>query len=809
RTVVICSRESLRVHLTRFAPPHEITTFRAADLAFDRQEMQRIFEPFANDEATIERIRQVSQGWPIAVFLLKRFANEGRIENLLEKLDDVAFEELHDYLADQILASLDPQLIDALFACASIPNATSTDLRLVLETEQTMRALVEFAKESPFLDRTVDGIYTVHPLLSSLLLEHHEERRADLLDGIANSYTKVGDFQRAAELHLARGDRPAAANALSQHEVIADHTPSMAYARVLSSLDRTLVQMYPRLWAVTALYRMFCIDTEELFDEAEALWRMLSPEATALERFYILMFRMLFMSYIGLVEDAELILEQFSRAYDVPQEPRQPLHGYIAAMRGILLARVGRLAQAERDLTLALPFVQVQDILFSRTLSTLGSDIARVRGEFAVARQFVERGLDTARRSGLPNFIALDLAEGAFGAWFCGDGDLFARRAGELDGLISKNGVRGFSYFAAVARGRSAQPADADQLKWVICGQLIAAAGAKDSMAATKHAKSALAAAEQYRSPFMECLAAISLALFDDMLFESMLARAAQCAAQTESVPLAAAVQAIVERRATFGMLDAFVARLQHDRIDRVPLLDVELASGVVRTKGVEVVLSEREQGLLVALAIRRETVPRSRLADLLWPDLEEYAARNALSVCLHRLRQHLGDDKAILRMGEGYRLHEDVRVDLWDIDRVVSAVRSRPALSGSERALLWTTFGRLCTQRPDRMLNWEWFAPIERHLAELRLEVAHRLASDALSHGELRKALELAHEMIQYDPCDEAAREIAISAHLQGGDRAAAMRHYRQYRDTLLAELQCEPSDAIKKLVGLTGKTA
>jgi hypothetical protein len=28
-------------------------------------------------------------------------------------------------------------------------------------------------------------------------------------------------------------------------------------------------------------------------------------------------------------------------------------------------------------------------------------------------------------------------------------------------------------------------------------------------------------------------------------------------------------------------------------------------------------------------------------------------------------------------------------------------------------------------------------------------------------------------------------------------------MRQYRQYRDTLLAELQCEPSDSIKRLVG------
>jgi DNA-binding SARP family transcriptional activator len=37
----------------------------------------------------------------------------------------------------------------------------------------------------------------------------------------------------------------------------------------------------------------------------------------------------------------------------------------------------------------------------------------------------------------------------------------------------------------------------------------------------------------------------------------------------------------------------------------------------------------------------------------------------------------------------------------------------------------------------------------------------------------------------------------------LAAGDRAAALRHFRQYRDVLQAELQCEPSQSLAKLVG------
>ena len=86
----------------------------------------------------------------------------------------------------------------------------------------------------------------------------------------------------------------------------------------------------------------------------------------------------------------------------------------------------------------------------------------------------------------------------------------------------------------------------------------------------------------------------------------------------------------------------------------------------------------------------------------------------------------------------------------------------------------------------------------------ELRLEVAQRLAHDALRSGDAPHALALSEEMIAYDPCDETARHIAISAHLLIGDRGAALRQYRQYRDTLLAELQAEPSNELKNLVGL-----
>ena len=129
--------------------------------------------------------------------------------------------------------------------------------------------------------------------------------------------------------------------------------------------------------------------------------------------------------------------------------------------------------------------------------------------------------------------------------------------------------------------------------------------------------------------------------------------------------------------------------------------------------------------------------------------------------------------------------------------------MRSKRSLTDGERRELCDVYRRLCATRSPRMQGWEWFAPIERRIAELRLDAAMVLASDALQRGEGQAALSYADAMIAYDPCDEPAREVAIRAHLQMGDRPAAMRHLRQYQKTLQAELQCDPSPALLALVG------
>jgi DNA-binding SARP family transcriptional activator len=804
RTIIICSREPLRVHLTRYVVPHEIVTLRAADLAFDVRDIRTIFAPFVTDDAAIERVARVSEGWPVAVFLLRRFASEGRIEQLLERLDDVAFGELHGYFTDEVLGALDRRTRAALFACAAIPQPNPDDLCAALDDPRSGDDFAEYAKDSAFVEQGEDGVFILHPLLASLLLGRAAERRDVLLAHAAAAHEARADYQRAAELYLARGDQHAAARALGSLEVLAQPAPSMRYARVLSSLDRSLVVRYPRLWGVTALMRIFCIDSAALLDESETVWRTLSPDASPLERYYVFVFRILLMSYLGLFDKALAEIAKFGATVSFADPPKTMLDGHLLYLRGLLRARRGNFDSGERDLNAALPLIDRMHVAASGTYLALGADVARVRGEWSLERQFLARARERAASSGLPNFMAFDTAESLIAAWFAGDRTTFNELAAELENAVVRSGVAGFAYLAGIARGRSVRPAQADIPKFVIFGHLIALSRSRDEDDRARLAHAALDLASKVHMPFIEALAAIAVALCDSDAFDAACASAKDAAGRCDAPAFVHAVNAFANEYENVGMLSNFVAQITRDRSEAAPIA-LEILAGRVRVDGAVARLSGREFELLTAIAQRREPTMRSRLADLLWPDLDEFAGRNALSVCLHRLRAHLGREDAIERDADGYRLHVDAFVDVWEIERAVATLRGHNHIRESERAALRRAWERLCAERYPALERWEWFEPVMRRMSELRTAIAHRLAEDALESGDPDAALAYAVDVIEYDPCDELAREIAIRAHLANGDRAAALRSFRQYRDVLRSELQVEPSATLASLLAGT----
>lgn len=231
--------------------------------------------------------------------------------------------------------------------------------------------------------------------------------------------------------------------------------------------------------------------------------------------------------------------------------------------------------------------------------------------------------------------------------------------------------------------------------------------------------------------------------------------------------------------------------------------LRIELFSGIVRRGEQTISINQREKALLYTLAMARRPIARDDLLDDLWPDLEAKAARNALGVCLHRLRRQLGDPDAVVLLAFGYALGSHASVDLRETDELLRTLACRRLLGCGERdAAERAFFALLGSPGPRIRPLGETFAVLEQRLDALRSALGSRLAEDALERGEATAALLYATPIADLDPCDEPARELAIRAYLALGDRASAIREFRAYARAVGSELGLEPSAQLRRLL-------
>ncbi len=232
----------------------------------------------------------------------------------------------------------------------------------------------------------------------------------------------------------------------------------------------------------------------------------------------------------------------------------------------------------------------------------------------------------------------------------------------------------------------------------------------------------------------------------------------------------------------------------------------IELLRGKVFRAGKELRVSPRRLALIVALARRREGFLRARLLDELWPELDGDAALNAFNVCLFHVRRLFGEESVVQESG-CYRLGDGVRVDLWEIEATITALRRKMELDDVEYAELLALSARLQFSRPSVYGDWMWFEETVHRISTLFSDVGTMLARETLRRGHAREAVEFARGLLERDPCDETALEIKVRAYLALGDEAAAFRAYRRYREILVRELGVEPSFSLQGV--LSGRYA
>jgi len=196
------------------------------------------------------------------------------------------------------------------------------------------------------------------------------------------------------------------------------------------------------------------------------------------------------------------------------------------------------------------------------------------------------------------------------------------------------------------------------------------------------------------------------------------------------------------------------------------------------------------------------------RLADALWPHVDSDYAHRSFNTTLHRLREWLGDDAAVLVEGGEVSLNRRlVWLDTWAFE--LAAKRLQTLCTALDLAARKSDFLAAVGQTlslyggpllgPDADAPWVG-AGRERYRASLvRFVGAAAQAAEKMEW--LDELVEICRRAFECEPLSEGLCRCLMSALAQVGRSAEATEVFQTFRTTLRAVRQSEPSAATQDL--------
>lgn len=186
----------------------------------------------------------------------------------------------------------------------------------------------------------------------------------------------------------------------------------------------------------------------------------------------------------------------------------------------------------------------------------------------------------------------------------------------------------------------------------------------------------------------------------------------------------------------------------------------------------------------------------RDTLLGLLWGELDESRARNALSQALHHLRRGLTPEAL---PGQGADL---VRVDraIVGCDAVAFEAAAR---AGGHAEALGLYAGELAPGLfVDEAPEFEqWLDGERRRLRDLAFQCATGLAATEEAAGDLPGAIQALRQALGLHPEDEGVVRRLMSLLDRAGERGSALKLYEEFAARLRADLEADPSPETQSL--------
>ncbi len=709
RAILISSQNALPLRVAHYLAPHEVLTFSRDELQLDADEASGIFEGTDLSPRIVERIVCVTRGWPIVLLLLARIAHyEANVEALLDRLGD-SLPDMPEFLLNEVLAALTPDMMSSVLAVAAIPHATLEDITGATGIAHPA-PLMESLLRLPAFISYESGTYSVHPLLHSLLRARYEREFAEYLGRAATENQRLGDFLRASELFAVQGNMQAAAATLDQMPIASFAHPSARLIETLAQIPVRILCDRPNLWMATLRFRRLSIDAGRLYQESVALQERARADAPPALARRLGVRRAMLAHELDRLEEAQSALETAAPRHALEENAEE--HRLILMTAAVVAAKRGRLSEAERLVEEADAVQGARHLRFDEERSQIALEKARIHGDWDDFLRMSEERLTLAQRTGVAARIVEAAQDAAWAAWCANDDDRTAAAT-----AVARECGDGAAIDSTPAR--------------IAMGHLQKALASGEREGALALLERAIAAADAGENDSLRIFVRVGAALLAQeerhRLFEARV-----IATRIESPPLQASIELLVDAREP---VDYGIFKNLGKRVSRSPLraghagLYIDVAHGQAR-RGADVLhVSDRGLELLSALALL-PPVTSEELAAAIWPNLDAKAALNSLKMCVSRTRAQIGDREAIQSLRNGYALGSHVGSDLRELEKLVQSIRGGTVGESTRRQIRYTllAWGR---PRLAHAAHWAWFSQYEPRLDKLRRELSQAIADE------------------------------------------------------------------------------
>jgi DNA-binding SARP family transcriptional activator len=204
--------------------------------------------------------------------------------------------------------------------------------------------------------------------------------------------------------------------------------------------------------------------------------------------------------------------------------------------------------------------------------------------------------------------------------------------------------------------------------------------------------------------------------------------------------------------------------------------------------------LSTPVRRVIAYLAICGEGMAtRQAIAEALWPDRDVASARVNLRQALTQERR--SGCQLVEADYETLNLHPGVSVDLHR-----ALLAARRLLGGPAHE--WADPSHFLH---DILPSWDepWLFVERERFGQLRLDCLEEIGRRWLEESQYGQAIAVAQSAVAADRLRETAQLLLIQAYLGQGNRAQAVRQYRNYAAQLEESLGLQPSAMLMALVG------